>query len=456
MNIDTQSALLALQRFGAEHRRTLVAAAVVLLAGTGITALAVAPLVADAPLPAQRLVSTAVQPQGIAGQLDALANEDLRLSRNGLTRGSDTANSLLDRLGVNDPGAAAFLRSDPIARQLLAGRSGKMVQVEADANGALTRLVGRYPCAAPDLARTSFNRLTVARVDGHWQAKLETAAYGTHTRLASGTIRSSLFAATDEAGLPDAVAGQLAKIFSTDIDFHRELRRGDTFSVVYDTYTVDGQPVAWSDGAGRIEAAEFVNGGQTYHAVWFAEANGRGAYYDIDGMSKRRAFLASPVAFSRITSGFAMRFHPIFGKWKKHNGVDYAAPIGTPVHAVGDGVVAFAGRQNGYGNVVMIQHSNGRETVYAHLSRIDVRRGQKVQQGLRIGAVGMTGWATGPHLHFELRIHGVYTDPLRIAKSAETTPIDAASRPRFAAVVRGVESKLAVAETLGGARNRVE
>ncbi|MDE2371688.1 MAG: M23 family metallopeptidase [Burkholderiales bacterium] len=456
MNIDTQSALQALQRFGAEHRRTLVAAAVVLLAGTGITAVAVAPLVADAPLPAQRLVSSTVEPQGIAAQLEALANQDLSLSRSGLTRGSDTAGSLLDRLGVNDADAAAFLRSDPIARQLLSGRSGKMVQVQAAANGALTRLVGRYPCAEPELAKNSFNRLTVARVDGHWQAKLETAPYGTRTRLASGTIRSSLFAATDEVGLPDSVSGQIAEIFAPDIDFHRELRRGDTFSVVYDTYTVDGEPVAWDDGAGRIEAAEFVNGGKTYHAVWFAGADGRGAYYDTNGMSKRRAFLASPVAFSRVTSGFAMRFHPIFGKWKKHNGVDYAAPIGTPVRTVGDGVVSFAGRQNGYGNVVMVQHSSGRETVYAHLSRIDVRRGQKVEQGLRIGAVGMTGWATGPHLHFELRLNGVYTDPLRIAKSAETTPIDAASKPRFTAVVQAVASKLAVAETLGGPRNRVE
>ena len=146
----------------------------------------------------------------------------------------------------------------------------------------------------------------------------------------------------------------------------------------------------------------------------------------------RRAYLASPVAFSRITSGFKMRFHPLLHIWKAHQGVDYAAPTGTAVHSVGDGIVDFAGVQNGYGNIIILKHPNNYTTVYAHLSRISVRKGEKVTQGENIGAVGATGWATGPHLHFEYRINGVYQDPLTIARGNETVPVSASARPAFA------------------------
>ena len=151
-----------------------------------------------------------------------------------------------------------------------------------------------------------------------------------------------------------------------------------------------------------------------------------------------------------------MRFHPILKEWKRHEGVDYGAPIGTPVHVVGDGVVAFAGQQNGYGNVIMVQHSDNRVTVYAHLSKIDVQRGQHVAQGDHIGDVGMTGWATGPHLHFEFRVAGVVKDPLTIAKSAETLTLDDSSRPRFTAMAGELKAELGVAETLGTNMNTVD
>jgi murein DD-endopeptidase MepM/ murein hydrolase activator NlpD len=160
--------------------------------------------------------------------------------------------------------------------------------------------------------------------------------------------------------------------------------------------------------------------------------------------------------FSRITSGFAMRFHPLLQSWRQHNGVDYGAPIGTPARSVGDGTVEFAGWQNGYGNVVKIRHTNDRSTLYAHLSRIDVRKGQHVEQGQRVGAVGMTGWATGPHLHFEFLVGGHHQDPLRVAKASESVPLDAASRPRFAELVQGVQAKLDVAETLASRHARIE
>ena len=439
----------ALQALLRQHRGSLVAAAAVLLAGFGITAIAVAPLAPDAADLPRRTISEAITPPDLSQQLEALAALSFTLTRSDITRGTDTPETLLARLGVRDAQAAAFLRSDPAARQLLAGRGGRLVQVQTTVDGFLEELVARWPSEAPELARTHFTRLTVARApDGRWAAQAATAAYGTEQRLASGTISATLFAATDEAGIPDSVAAQIADIFSTDIDFHRELRRGDTFSVVYEALTADGQPVPWNEGAGRVLAAEFVNAGRVPHAVWFTRADGRGGYYGADGRSLRRSFLASPMEFSRVTSGFAMRFHPVLRTRRPHLGVDYGAPVGTPVRTVADGVVIFSGWQNGYGKVIEIDHGNGKTTLYAHLSRHDVRKGQRVQQGQRVGAVGMTGMTTGPHLHFEFRVNGTHQDPLRIAKSSEAVLLDAASRPSFEAVVQQVRGKLELAESL--------
>jgi murein DD-endopeptidase MepM/ murein hydrolase activator NlpD len=290
--------------------------------------------------------------------------------------------------------------------------------------------------------------LTVSSENGSFSARVETAELASQPRLASGTIRTSLWAAADEARLPESITVQLAEIFSTDIDFHRELKRGDTFSLVYEALTADGEPVTWNQGTGRVLAAEFVNNGRTYSALWFRAANGRGAYFGFDGQSKRRAFLASPMEFSRVSSGFAMRFHPILQTWRRHLGVDYAAPTGTPVRCVGDGVVEFAGVQNGYGNVVIVRHANDRTTLYAHLSRIDVERGERIEQGQRIGAVGSTGWATGPHLHLEFRVRGEHQDPLKVAKASEAVTIDPAERPELAALAKSAQAQLEVAASM--------
>ena len=449
----------ALLRFAQRQRRGLVAAAAVVLGGFGLTAVAtvaIAPLVPEPALLPQRLVTEPLQPQGLAEQLNALAAQDLMLTRSTVTRAADSAELLLARLGVVDAAAAAFLRRDAGARRLLAGRGGKMVQAQVSSEGALQSLVARYPAERSESARTHFTRLTVERVGGDWSARVETAPLGGQIRLASGTIRSTLFGATDEAGIPDAVAAQIAEIFATDIDFHRELKKGDSFHLVYETLTADGEPVAWNDGAGRVLAAEFVTGGRRCEAVWFVGGDGRGAYFTPDGRSKRRSFLASPMAFSRVTSGFAMRMHPLLQSWRKHNGIDYGAPAGTSVRVVGDGVVDFAGWRNGYGNLVEVRHGGDKTTVYAHLSRIDVRRGQHVDQGQNIGAVGATGWATGPHLHFEFRIHGQHQDPLAIAKASETFALDAASKPRFALALQTVQARLGVAETLSGTSGTLE
>ena len=445
-------AWLGITEFAKRHRMGIVAGAAVLMTGFGITAVAVAPMVPDPALLPQRVVAERVQPTGLEAQLEALASHELTLSRSDVTRATDTADGLLARLGVRDPAAAAFLRSDSTARLVLGGRGGKMVQVETDASGALQQLVARFPTDRGELASTHFSRLTLHRIDGRWLAQLQTVPYEARTRMASGSIHSTLFSATDESGIPDAVAAQIAEVFAAEIDFHRELRRGDTFSVVYETLTADGEPVVWNQGSGRVLAAEFVNGGRAHHALWYQPAGGPGAYFGLDGQSMRRAFLSSPMEFSRVTSGFAMRMHPILNQVRRHLGVDYAAPIGTPVRAVGEGVVDFAGRQNGYGNVVEIKHGKERSTLYAHLSRIDVRQGQRIEQGQRVGAVGMTGWTTGPHLHFEFRVAGVHQDPLKVARSSETVALDAAARQQFAEIARGLQAKLDVAETLGGQR----
>ena len=444
------------QDFTVRHRRAVSAAVITLLGGFAITAFGVAPLAPDAADLPQRLVSQPVVIEALDSQLEALAAQPLLLNRSDITRSTDSPESLLARLGVVDPSAAAFLRGDATARKMLAGRGGKMVQARTDQAGALLELVARYPAERSDLQKTHFTRLTLARTDAKWLARVDTVPLEAQVRLGNGTVRTSLFAATDDARLPDAVAAQLSEIFATDIDFHRELRKGDAFSVVYEALTADGEPVVWNDGAGRVLAAQFVNGGKAYHAVWFATANGRGGYFGPNGISKRRSFLASPMEFSRVTSGFAMRFHPILQNWRAHKGVDYGAPIGTAVRAVGDGSVEFAGWQSGYGNVVKIQHNNDRSTLYAHLSKIDVKMGQRIDQGQQLGAVGMTGWSTGPHLHFEFRVRGEHQDPLMIAKASEPVPLDPASRDKFAEVTRAVQAKLAIAESLVGARSQAE
>ena len=402
----------------------------VLLLGTGVTAFGIAPLAPDASdLPVRQVVEVLDTPSLIQNQAAMLGSAPaLVLFRSEPTRRDDTAQSLLQRLGVNDTQAQAFLRSDPVARQLINGRAGRMVSVETSDRQSLLRLTARWLAADEG----SFTRLVVEQTPSGFVSRLEQAPLTASPRLASGVIRSSLFAATDEAGIPDPVAIQLAEMFASNIDFRRDLRQGDRFSVVYESLEADGESLR----TGRVLSAEFVNDGREHQAVWFEDAGHKGGYYDFNGQSARRYYLSSPLEFSRVSSGYGMRFHPILGQRKAHMGVDYAAPTGTPVRTIGDGVVEFAGVQRGYGNVIYIRHRNNQMTVYAHLSRIAVRDGQRVNQGEHIGAVGSTGASTGPHLHLEFRDNGVHVDPLEIARQSESIPVPAALRQRFEAVAQ--------------------
>jgi murein DD-endopeptidase MepM/ murein hydrolase activator NlpD len=351
------------------------------------------------------------------------ADKSLQLFRSDVTRSSDSADSLLSRLGLSDAEAADYLRNARTARQFV-GRAGRLVNVEGDAEHRLTRLTARWTHDDGE----NFTRWVMERTPTGFTERQETARLNVGTRMGNGTIQSSLFAATDDADIPDSVASQLADIFAGDIDFHRALRKGDRFAVVYESLEADGEVLR----TGRVLSAEFVNNGKTHQAFWFKEANAKeGGYYNADGISLRRAYLASPLAFSRMTSGFKMRFHPILQTWRAHLGVDYAAPTGTPVRSVGQGIVDVAGSQGGFGNVVMVKHASGQTTVYAHLSRINVKRGQSVMQGQTLGLVGSTGWATGPHLHFEFRVNGQHKDPLTMARQSVAVEVSAAAREQF-------------------------
>jgi len=431
------------------QRLTAVVAAVLLAGGGGAFAIAsLAPDAADLPV---HQVTEAVQalslPTSTSGTDAPVA---LVLYRTDSTRATDTADTLLRRLGVDDLQAAAFLRSDRVVQQLLLGRTGRQVTVQALADQRLSQLTARWTTDVEG----EFKRLVIERTANGFTSRLETAPLVAAARLASGTIQTSLFAATDDIGLPDAVATQMAEIFSGDIDFRRSLRKDDRFNLVYEVLEGDGEPLR----TGRVLSAEFVNAGKTFQAMWFqpsalvAGVVTKGGYYTLDGKSLRRAFLSSPVAFSRISSGFSMRFHPILKQWRAHLGTDFAATTGTPARTVGDGVVSFAGRQNGYGNVIFVKHRNNTETVYAHLSRVLVKKGQNVSQGDTIGLVGSTGWATGPHLHFEVRVGGVQRDPMKMAQQSETVPVAAALMPQFRQTASTVKLELQAAASVAATR----
>lgn len=361
------------------------------------------------------------------------ADDGDRFIREERIQRGDTVAGLLARLDVREEAAVEFLRLSAQARPLQPLAPGRAVRAQTGIDGSLHWL--EYVTARGRLLRVE------REGDGQGFTATEQALEPERRlEMRSGEIRSSLFAATDGAGLPDAVAVQIAEIFASDIDFHRDLRRGDTFTVVYESFHHQGERVR----TGRVVAVEFVNGSRTLQGVWFEHQPGEGAYYTPDGRSLRRAFLRSPMEFSRVTSGFSnARFHPILQQMRAHRGIDYAAPVGTPVRAVAGGTVEFAGRQGGYGNVVILAHPNNITTLYAHLNGFaaKVRKGARVSQGEVIGQVGMTGLTSGPHLHYEFRIAGNHVDPLRVALP-EAPPITPALRATFEAATAGPVARL--------------
>jgi murein DD-endopeptidase MepM/ murein hydrolase activator NlpD len=385
--------------------RWLLAAASLPLLGIA-AAFGIAPQTLPLNVPAVEITEDVALPPISAAESSSISTQDSPLLQFDQVRRDDTLSTLLERMNIRNPEAISFLRTardaQALATQLRPGRtlltktteSGELLelQFQLDINHALIVKKTANGYVAEEMPLTLENRVIVK----------------------SAEIRSSLFAATDEAGIPDQIAIKVANIFSSDIDFNTDLRRGDRFTVIYEASYSNGELIK----TGRVLSTEFTNNGKMHDAVLYKVAEGKESYYTPEGKSLQKAFLRSPLEFSRISSGFSLaRFHPVLNKWRAHEGVDYAAPIGTRVRAVSDATVTFVGTQNGYGNVIMLQHTNGISTVYGHLSRfaVGLHRGQKVSQGDDIGYVGMTGLATGPHLHYEFRINGEHHDPLTVA-----------------------------------------
>jgi murein DD-endopeptidase MepM/ murein hydrolase activator NlpD len=316
----------------------------------------------------------------------------------------DSVAAILQRLNVDDREAFNFLRTSRDAKTIFQLRPGRTVQAVTDGNGELQSLVYLH---------SNDKLLEVTRNSEGFTAADKLIVPSAREVHKSGVIRSSLYGATDAANIPDAIATQLARLFSTDIDFHVDLRTGDRFTVVYEMLYHNGEYLR----PGRVLSAEFTNKGKSFTAYLFTDSTGNEAYFAADGSNRAKSFLRSPLAFSRVSSGFGGRMHPIFKNWRQHTGVDFAAPRGTPTWATADGTVEFAGVKGGYGNVVEIRHSGAVTTLYAHLSGFGpgIRKGERVSQGQTIGYVGSTGFATGPHLHYEFKISGQHQDPMSVA-----------------------------------------
>ena len=415
-------------------------------AGVGVVGVSLFSMVAafgtvnDAPLtdiPRQQVVERLALPS-----LDATADNGQGFLREERVQRGDTVMGLLQRLGVDDPAAVSFLKGNASAHSLFRQLSpGKNVTARTGPQGELQMLV--FP-----LNGGKDQALVVERGADRFSASEQALPLETQVVMKSAEIRFSLFGATDAAGIPDSVATQLADIFGGDIDFHRDLRKGDRFAVIYESVNYLGRAVR----TGRILAAEFVNNGKTYRAAWFADPAGgenSSGYYTADGKNIRKAFLRSPLEFSRITSGFTFaRFHPVLQQWRAHKGIDYGAPVGTRVKATGNGVVEYVGVQGGYGKVVVLRHQSSYTTLYGHLSGFapGLRKGNRVSQGDVIGFVGATGLATGPHLHYEFRVSGVHQNPLAMA-----LPTALPLTPRQLALFReGTEAQLARLDLIRG------
>lgn len=414
------------------YPRRVMAGMAALLLGTGVTAFGVAPTTNTIPDTVLSPVVSLSEPLTVLPQtlaFDPNTAQPFVLYRSDVVRRNDTPQALLKRLGSTDAKLLAFLRQDATARKLLSRQAvGSLLHSEVVPGQGVQRLRALWTTSGSP----NFERLVLEKQSDAWVSRIERGALHKGMRMGSGVIRSSLFAATDAAQIPDPIASQMAEMFGEVIDFRRDLRPGDRFSVVYEAFEAEGELLQ----LGRILSARFVNNGQVHEAVWFESDQQAGAYFDFEGQSQRKNFMVSPLEFSRVSSGYGMRFHPISGQRKAHLGVDYAAPTGTPVRTVAEGVVQFAGVQRGYGNVVYIAHAKQQVTVYAHLSRINVRQGERVQQGQLIGAVGSTGASTGPHLHFEFRENGQHKDPLAVARQQETVSVPARVKPRFEALAQ--------------------
>lgn len=334
-------------------------------------------------------------------------------------RRGDTLGGIFDRmnLGHTLPHAIGLHNE---ARRLVNLRIGSQLQFGRSEEGELIQL--RYPIDSLSELVVSLDQDTVV------SAQVYDLPFSTVERVVSGNISSSLYEAALEAGLSVELVMEIVQIFGWDIDFVLDIRAGDSFHVIFQEHQMNGERLT----DGNVLAAEFTTQNQTYRAVRFTDAEGETSYYNPQGESMLGTFLRSPVEFSRISSRFGRRKHPILKKWRAHKGVDYAASRGTPIRATADGKIIHAGNKGGYGKTVILRHADRFSTLYGHMNGFakSIRRGGKVKQGDVIGYIGSTGLATGPHLHYEFRLDGVHRNPLTF-KTPKASAVKDADRFAF-------------------------
>lgn len=349
-----------------------------------------------------------------------LAQEPLYQEMNIAIKTGDTLAKRLSQQHVSSDTIHELLR-DPVAAPHLKNIfPGQTLTLSFNEQGKLKKLEQKI---------NETQTLMVEEREGRYESEIKAEPVTTFIKYAHGTINDSLFTDGQKSGLDDNIIMELANIFAYDIDFALDIQPGDQFTLLYETRYVDNKRIS----AGNVLAAEFTNRGHVYSAVRYEDPNGKIAYYTPDGKSLQKAFLRTPVNFSRISSRFNMnRKHPVLHTIRAHKGVDYAAPTGTPIKASGDGKVAFIGRKGGYGNCIILQHGQQYTTLYGHMSRFakPLKTGERIAQGQVIGYVGMTGLASGPHLHYEFRINDAHVDPLAVPLPA-SDPIAPKYRDQF-------------------------
>ena len=336
-------------------------------------------------------------------------------------KSGDTLASIFAKKGISSATTHQIAKLNEQTRKLRYIKPGQEILLLLDDERKLRQM--KY---IPDITRT----LLIQRVeDQSFTSQIINYQLDAYPVYREGVIATSLFEAAANADIPEDVIMDLVAIFGWDIDFSLDIRAGDRFGIVYEELYKDDVKIR----NGRILSAEFINNGKTYKAAYYTDPTGESDYYAPDGKSMRKAFLRSPVEFSRISSRFSKnRWHPVLSKWRSHKGVDYAASSGTPVRASGDGKVIFAGTKGGYGRLIVIRHGGRYTTAYGHLRRYarGIRSGKKVRQGQIIGYVGSSGLATGPHLHYEFRVNGVHRNPLTV-RLPEAKPVHASYLSHF-------------------------
>lgn len=413
-----------------------------------IAAIAAAPSALDLDSIQSRPIVEAIATPSISDQLQDISERREFFIREARVQRGEPIAALLVRMGIDDEAAARFLRSSPAARPLVQAAPGRFIQANVEADGRLNWLRA-FNDVEDSTSPPRTRVLTLTRDDavagGFWVAESQ-VTLERRVELRSGEVQSSLFAAADAADIPDSIAQQMIDALESEIDFHRNLRRGDSFRAIYEGLYAAGEYLR----PGRLLAVEFINQDKSVEAFWFDDGSKHGGYYGFGGRNMKRSFLRSPLEYTRMSSGFSNhRTHPVFGYDAAHRGVDYSAPTGTKVRTVAGGTVEFAGWQRGYGNIVEVRHDEKRSTLYAHLQGFvpGVIKGTRVAQGDLIGYVGTTGWSTGPHLHFEVKVKGNPVNPLT-AELPSSEPLAEPQRDALAAVAAPLRDQLALLERI--------